>query len=88
MSGAFCERYPACHEITNSPQPPKCDKLDCPGRPTFAPMETSAACKFCFDSKIEFVAAGHGNVLEIPCSICCAPDRPLTASYRDGATDV
>ena len=36
MSGALCERFPACSHSTNDATVPKCDKDDCPGRETWA----------------------------------------------------
>lgn len=49
------------------------------------------ACSHCNDSRIEFVSAGHGNVLEIPCSMCTHnlfetgdPDAPDCVKDRNG----
>lgn len=36
MSGAHCERFPACMVFSEQPRAPKCDKDDCPGRATWA----------------------------------------------------
>jgi uncharacterized protein CbrC (UPF0167 family) len=30
----------------------------------------TVTCTHCCDSKMEYVYGGHGNVLEIPCSMC------------------
>lgn len=35
MSGAVCERFPACMEATNDARVPRCHKSDCPGKITF-----------------------------------------------------
>ncbi len=36
MSGALCERFPACPNSTNDATVPKCEKADCPGRASWA----------------------------------------------------
>lgn len=36
MSGVIC---PKCWDASNTAQPPKCGKPDCPGNQTFKPME-------------------------------------------------
>jgi hypothetical protein len=36
MSGALCERFPACPNSTNDATVPKCEKTDCPGRASWA----------------------------------------------------
>lgn len=35
MSGAHCERFPACMAISDQPKAPSCDKADCPGKATW-----------------------------------------------------
>lgn len=32
--------------------------------------DNQVICEYCNDSRIEFISAGHGNVLEIECSMC------------------
>ncbi len=58
---------------------------------------TAPWCEHCCDSHIEFVCTGHGNVLEIPCSMCTpvtfgqvytdplVPERANPYQWVDGA---
>lgn len=80
MSGVICERYPACHESTNSPQPPKCDRPGCPGRPTFAPIANIGTCPDCG-------GAGRSEK-EVECATCAGngyviKSVPHTAGQRE-----
>lgn len=42
MSGAHCERFPACMAISDQPRAPKCHLDDCPGKATWAPFFEAA----------------------------------------------
>lgn len=35
MSGAHCERFPACMAVSDQPRAPKCHLGDCPGKATW-----------------------------------------------------
>lgn len=43
-------------------------------------------CTACSSSGIEFVAAGHGNVLELPCSLCTFVNRDYFVSIVRSST--
>lgn len=42
MSGAHCERFPACMAISDQPRAPQCHKDDCPGKATWKDWIESA----------------------------------------------
>lgn len=42
-------------------------------------------CEICQGSGIEFVYAGHGNVLELPCECVCIYEHQPGGPYFDGS---
>lgn len=45
-------------------------------------MSTKPDCELCHGSGIEFIHGGHGNVLELPCSLC---QPSMTSPYQEAA---
>lgn len=43
MSGAHCELFPNCMAISDTPKPPKCDVLSCPGARTWPSLSFFAS---------------------------------------------